>query len=184
MRSPMPLRISLGFDAMRGITMPRVGPGRATSISREKIERVRIIVHAQIRSITRVLRSLGPRSEGETAYSPSLVIKGATRKSKCCARVDPFTLFQNDGGLTTAERVDFALRHQFSQGRQVCSTETSQETSHCRRAPRFGASAAFSLPGVGSDGHARMASRPIFAIRSRDAPSRACAAKPRATELQ
>src|ERR1700722_6475096 len=46
------------------------------------MRRVRIIVHAQIRSIIRVLRSLGPRSEGETAYSPTLVIKGATLKSK------------------------------------------------------------------------------------------------------
>src|SRR5271168_735755 len=50
------------------------------------MRRVRITVHAQIRSIIRVLRSLGPRSEGETAYSPFLVIKAATRKSKRCAR--------------------------------------------------------------------------------------------------
>jgi hypothetical protein len=65
------LGISMMLAAARSMTMPRACPGRATSISCEKIERVRTIVHAQIRSISRELRSLGPRSQGETAYSPA-----------------------------------------------------------------------------------------------------------------
>jgi hypothetical protein len=44
-------------------------------------------------------------------------------------------------------------------------------------APRFGAPAALSWLGAGSDGHAGIATRPISAIRPREAPSRACAAK-------
>ena len=71
------------------MTTPRAGRDRATSISREKIEKVPIVVHAQILSITRVLRSLGPRSEGETAYSPAFPISGVTPESKPAGWVSP-----------------------------------------------------------------------------------------------
>jgi len=65
----------------------RAGAGRATSISRERIERVPAVVHAQIRSMIRVLRSLGPRSEGETAYSPAFLISGVAPESKPAGRM-------------------------------------------------------------------------------------------------
>jgi hypothetical protein len=51
-------------------------------------EEVRTTDHAQIRSIFRVLRSLGPRSQGETAYSPNLLISGTTPEGKTGGRAD------------------------------------------------------------------------------------------------
>ena len=44
--------------------------------------------------------------------------------------------------------------------------------------------AVLDLAGAGSDGHALMATRPISAILCREAPSRACTARPRATALR
>jgi hypothetical protein len=66
--------------ARHGDAARRPKPGN--SISCVGIERVSTVVHAQIRSISRVLRSLGPRSQGETAYSPALLISGIGAPSR------------------------------------------------------------------------------------------------------
>jgi hypothetical protein len=128
------LGVSVMFAATRGMTMPRACPDRATSISCEKIDRVCTVVHAQIRSIYRVLRSLGPGSQGETAYSPFLLISGITSKGKSLRVQTRFTpVSRRRGAYPIARQMSESgapLRHGEVQDSQ--DPASCQKTGHAK----------------------------------------------------